>query len=58
MFNFNAIAAPIGPKRHRKSSVRLEPMKFLTGHGERVQTSRRDDGKSDLSQLAQQGRIK
>jgi pimeloyl-ACP methyl ester carboxylesterase len=31
---------------------------ILTSHDERVQTSRRDDGKSDLSQLAQQGRIK
>jgi hypothetical protein len=30
----------------------------LTGYGERVQTSRQDDGKADLFQLAHQGRIK
>ena len=38
--------------------VAAQNSQILTGHGERVQTSRRDDGKSDLSQLAQQGRIK
>jgi hypothetical protein len=48
------VAAQTSPE----SSVRFEPIEILTGHGERVQTSGRDDGKSPLSQLAQQGRIK